>query len=506
MKILIINPPFYRLQRASLVHYPPGCCYMAAALERAGFPSLIYNTDYDFKKKTILGNTNHLQVTALTNLADEYQKRLNNLNDPLWLEIKDYLLQFKPDILILSVFSTTLTAGNIIAKMAKAVNPAVKTVYEGSTNRGLHCAVDPSLSEDTSSMDFVLRREPEATVVELIEAIKNSQADFSHILGLSWKNNQGAMVRNADRPEIQDLDTLPFPARHLLDGFEKMPPHAFQGIYGSRGCPFDCIFCGCHVSWGYKPRLRSAKNMVDEIEEVHKRFKTRYFYICDDIFFIKKERAEEFCELLIERRLNVFWSAQTRAEMVDPKTLALMKKAGGQHVAVGVEVGNPHVRELIKKGNTVEDVRRCARLIHESGLRMVAFCIMGLPWEGPKELQDTLNLVKEIKPYIVYPYLSTPAAGTELAQIMLLKNPEGLKAYRDKCHIDPSSALSEELMSQEKKSVIEKALKEFAGINRMNLAKDVFIRPFFYLALAQDMDFFKRPLHFLAYLREYANS
>lgn len=504
MKILIINPPFYRFQNASLVHYPPGCCYVAGSLEKAGFKSLIYNADYDPSKKTILGNTDHINVTALTDQYNDYLKRLKSENDPIWKEIREYLEKFDPDILIISVFNTTITAGNHIARMAKSLNQKVVTIFEGSTNRGLHCAIDASTVGDFSVMDFALRKEPELTIVELIKAINKGVTDFSKIKGLSWKKN-GKVVHNEDRPPLLDLDKLPFPARHLLDGYEKMPPHTFQGIYGSRGCPFQCVFCGCHTSFGYKPRVRSAENMVSEIEETYKKYRTRYFYVCDDIFFIDKKRAQKFCRLLLKKKLPVFWSAQTRAEMVDEATLRLAKKAGCQHIAVGVEVGNPDIRKLIKKGNTVDDVKNCAKLLHKVGLRMVAFCIVGLPGEGKKEIEDTVSLVKEIKPYIVYPYFPTPASGTELAKIVAEKNPEGLVKYRDQNHLDPSAPLMDNIAPKAKKEIIRWAVGEFVQVNKNNLVIDVLKRPRFYWALAGDMNFFRHPSYFFGYIKDYMN-
>ncbi len=254
---------------------------------------------------------------------------------------------------------------------------------------------------------------------------------------------------------------------------------------------------------GYKPRTRSAENMVSEIEHVYRRHGTRYFYLCDDIFFIDKERARKFCRLLIERNLPVYFSAQTRAEMVDDDTLALVKKAGGQHIAVGVEVGNPEIRKLVRKGNTNDHVRHCAELIRRHGLRVVAFCMIGLPWEGPKEIEDTVNLIKEINPYIVFPYLPTPAVGTELASLMLERNPGGLLEYRDRCHIDTSAALSERMDEQEKKEVLTWALDEFVKVNRKSLLRDVVSRPRFYWALAQDMAFLRNPRFFFTYLKDY---
>ncbi len=503
MKVLIINPPFYRLQSASLIHYPPGCCYVAAILEGMGIDAPVYNADYDPTRKTILGNTNHINVRALIEQHTTYERRLHDPQDPLWGEIRSVLVQHRPEYLIISVFSTTLTAGNRIAAMAKELNPDVKTIFEGCFNRGLHCAIDPAANGDFSMMDFALRREPEETVAELFAAFRAGQTDFSAIRGLSWKNAAGEVVHNEDRPFLENLDELPFPARHKLINFESTPPTCFQGIYGSRGCPFDCVFCGCHTSMGYKPRTRSAEDMVEEMEAVYRRHGTRYFYICDDIFFIKKDRAQRFCELLINKRLPIYFSGQTRAEMADDETLALYKRAGGQHIAVGVEVGSPEIRQLIRKGNTVEDVRACAAKIRRAGLRMVAFCMVGLPWETEADIMATVNLVKEISPYIVFAYLPTPAAGTELAEVLQAKNPSGFEAFRDRCHIDPQVGFSEKMDQNERRRLLEWALDEFVKLNKKSLVRDVLTRPGFYWAMAHDLGFFKHPGFLWAYLKDY---
>lgn len=503
MKILIVNPPFYRLQRASLMHYPQGCCFVGGALERAGFNSVkIYNTDFEARKKTILGNTNHLNGKALKDLAKEYDRRLHDDNDPIWKEINDYISKEDPNVLVFGVFSTTITAGIKIAKMAKAIKPSIVTVFEGNYNRGLHCAIDPSKQGDWGVMDFAIRKEPEETVVELMQALEKGQKDFYQIKGLSWRNGKGT-IHNEDRPAIANLDTLPRPGRHLIAGYKDIPAHAWQGIQGSRGCPFDCTFCGTHTGWGYKPRLRSAENMVEEMEYVHKNYGTHYFYMCDDIFFYKKERVVQFCDLLIQKKLPIYWSAQTRAELVDDEMLSKMKRAGGQHVAVGVECGNPRIREMMKKGNTIEDVRRCAKLIKKHGLRMVAFTMVGLPQEGPQEIQDTINLIKEIDPHIVYAYMATPAAGTELADQVAETNPDGLVEFRDRCHIDVDASLAN--LDDKKREVIGEAMATFEKMNKRNLVWDLFKRPRFYLALAQDMGFLKKPKALFSYVKDALN-
>ena len=502
MKILFISPPFYRLQDATLIHYPVSCCSMAAILEREGYQSLVYNADYDPNKKTILGNTNHLRTDALVNEHANYLRRLNDLGDPIWVEVKNFIRDYQPDILGISAFNITLTAAHQVAKIAKALNPRVITLLEGCNNRGIFCAINPAEVADFNLIDFALTREPELTVIELVKALENGETDFSRIDGLAWKKD-GQVIKNKDREFLNDLDSLPFPARHLIHGYKEMPPHVFQGIYGSRGCPFNCVFCGCHVSCGYKPRTRTAKNMVNEIELVHKKFGTHYFYVCDDIFFIDKPRAKEFCQILIEKKLPITWSCQSRAEMLDDETLDLVKMAGGQHIAIGVETGNERVRAVMKKGNTLDDVRRCAAIIRKHGLYMVAFVIIGLPWETAKEIEDTVDFIKEIKPHIVYPYLATPAPGTELDDMIHEDNPQAKSMLKDLCHSDPAAALSRTIPSAEKVKVINWALAEFARFNKRNLFRNLLERPKFYWYFISDMALLKRPKHVMSYIKDF---
>lgn len=502
MKILLISPPFYRLQEATLVHYPAGPCFVAGVLEQAGYKSLVYNADYDPNKKTILGNTNHLNTDNLVKQHKNYLKRLNDLNDPVWLEIRDFIKNYNPDVVLVSAFGITLTSAHTTARIAKSINSKVITVMEGCMNRGVFTAIDPTKAANFNLIDFAISREPEITMVELIKALKKGETDFSSIDGLAWKKD-GQVTRNKDRVFVENLDALPFPARHLIYDWQKMPPHAFQGIYGSRGCPFQCVFCACHIGFGRKPRARSAENMVAEMEETYKKFNTHYFYVCDDIFFIDKERAKKFCNLLIAKNLPITWSCQSRAEMVDDKTLALVKKAGGQHIAIGVETGNEKVRALMKKGNTLDDVRRCAKLIKKHKLYMVAFCMIGLPWESEKEIQDTVDFIKEIDPYIVFAYLATPAPETELNDIIYEDNPGAREKLKDLCHSDPSSALSRYIPSEKKVEVINHALTELNNFNKKSLFLNFFRRPKFYWHFVQDINLLKNPGHLVSYVKDY---
>lgn len=500
MNILLVNPPFYRLHNASMVHYPPGPCSIAANLEKNCFDSLVFNADWTPKKKTIIGNINHLRIKALAEANQMFLKRLDDPKDPVWIEMRDFINNFKPHMVGISVFNTTFLSGLMVAKIAKELFPKVITFMEGSQNRGFHCAINPEDVADFSVIDFAIRKEPEITVVELTKAIATGKTDYSDILGLSWKKN-GEVLHNPDRPYVENLDDLPWPGRHKMWRVEEMPPKAHISIYGSRGCPFHCKYCGCHTSWGYKPRLRSAIHMVDEIEHVHKTHGTRYFYLCDDIFFINKVRALEFCRLLQERKLNIFWSAQTRAEICHNEVLAAMKKAGGQSISVGVESGSQRILDLIGKGNTLNDVRVCMEKLKKHGLRMSAFCMLGLPDEGPEEIRSTVNFIKELDPFICFPYLATPAIGTELYD--MVQDQAGDIPFENINFADPSRNVSHRFENEEKALVIEEAMVALSKLNKWKMFLDFFKRPRFWWAYARDTGSLKHPSHLLDYLQDY---
>lgn len=484
-----------------MVHYPAGPCSIAANLEHSGYDSLVYNADWTPQKKTIIGNINHLRIDELAKANRIFLKRLDDPSDPLWQEIRAFIGDFRPDVLGVSVFNTTVKSGHMVLRMTKEMFPDCVTLMEGSCNRGFHCAVDPSAVADFSLVDFALRKEPERTAVELIQYLDSGGRDFSEIAGVSYRRD-GQIVHNPDRPYVENLDDLRWPARHRMWRVDEMPPKAHISIYGSRGCPFRCKYCGCHISMGYKPRPRTAKHMVDEIEHVHRTYGTRYFYLCDEILFINKQRLLDFCRLMRERRLGVYWSGQTRAEMVDDEILAAMKKSGGQSISVGIESGSQRILDLIRKGNTVEDVRNCARLLHKHGLRMSAFVILGLPEETPEEIRQTVDLIKEIDPFICFPYLATPAIGTELYE--MVRDQAGDVPFENRCFADPAAALAADLETQKDKArAIEDAMVRLASLNKWKMVADFFKRPRFWWAYARDTGSLKHASHMIDYLRDF---
>lgn len=486
-----MTPPWYRLQDSSLAYYPPGPTYIAGALERIGYDSVVYNADYDPDARTVVGGTNILNTEELSNKYHRYLKNLNDPDHPVWHEVRRALQGFAPDVLGISAYTSTLKAGLNVARIAKELNRDTITVFGG-----LHPTIDPEGTLKDAAVDYAVIGEGEFTVQELVKAIDAREKDLSGIKGIAYREN-GSIRINEKRELAPDIDQIVSVARHKLFQKELCPPFVFHMVYAARGCPYFCVYCDSHNLWGRKKRSRSAASLLDEIERTHKDYKTRYFYICDDVFFFKDDipRAYEFCEGLLKRRLKIFWSTQTRAETINEKTrdlLSLMKKTGGQHISVGIETGSDRISKLIRKGNSIEQVRKAARIIRKNGLYLSGFFMFGFPWETEAEIQQTLDLLKETDPAVAFPYIATPAPGTELNKIaidlkLIPPTLEPEKFY----HENPEMGLSVNIPPEKKTEIVNRVLSEFSKHNRAKFRRLAWRRLPFYYALMHDYAMFR---------------
>jgi len=484
--ILLIHPPWFRLQDSSLTPYPVGPAYVAAILERAGMDSLVWNGDFDPDAPLSVGGTNILNTNAMTRTHERFLARLADMGDPIWQEALQIVKLTQPKIVGLSAYSSSFKSAANTARLIKKYDRSIITVLGG-----IHASIDPEgCLNSEPAFDVVAMGEVELTAPALFESLLRKRLDpaaLEAIPGIAFRN-QGAVQKTDRAPVVDNLDEIPLPARHLLIDLDRMPPHAFQSLYGFRGCPFQCIFCGSFNVHGRKARIRSAHSMVAEIEMVHKEYGTRYFYLCDDIFLLRKERALQFVSLLQQKNLPVYYSIQTRGEMMDMEILRGLKKTGCQHIAVGVEVGDEEIRKLIKKGNTVADMRAAAEMIRGAGLRMVGFFMFGFPWETKEQMLKTARLMEELDPCVAFPYIVTPSPGTELLAIAqgmgLVGGDVDLSSFH---HESPRMGLTEKIPEGERAQFIDEILERFARQNRRKIRTDVFKRPRFYLAAASDV-------------------
>lgn len=262
--------------------------------------------------------------------------------------------------------------------------------------------------------------EGEPTVVEAIEAVLN-RIPKETVQGLVWLDADGRIHFNESRPLIADLNCLPFPARHMVnpdDYGQTLNDSLFGNIFSSRGCPGRCAYCAGGL-FGKRFRFRSAQNVLDEITQVHRQYRTSHFHFVDDTMAQDRNRLFEICQGLKDRNLAITWSMMTRIDSVNEPLLEAAAESGCVRIDYGVESGNQETLKRIHKPHTIDMVRKVVPLTAQFGIEPCLFFIFGFPWEGPEETQITLNLMKELLPHLrqFHPAIASiliPFPGTEI--------------------------------------------------------------------------------------------
>ena len=272
------------------------------------------------------------------------------------------------------------------------------------TARSIECLSDPNV-------DFVVRGEGEQTISELVGALEQGKHKrLEKIKGIGFIKN-GKTIITPPRPEIQDLDSLPFPARHLLPMetyFEAVKENPIRGVIRkrwaimttSRGCPHECIFCSNHIVMGRKWRARSPEKVVEEIEQLVDTYKIEQIDFYDDNMTLKKKRVIEICDLIKERGLDIEWYVPTgvRADTLDEELLTKMKASGCRGLRIAPESGVQRVvNQVIKKNLDLKDVEKAVVLTNKVGIKLGVFFILGLIGETKEDMKETIKFAYKLR-------------------------------------------------------------------------------------------------------------
>ncbi|MEI6421128.1 MAG: radical SAM protein, partial [Lentisphaerota bacterium] len=242
------------------------------------------------------------------------------------------------------------------------------------------------------------------TIIELVNSILN-KSDFANIKGLTYKKGE-EIIQNEARAPIQDLDAIPFPARHLFKNQKYTYPDALRypasPIITSRGCPGNCTFCTAKFLHGKRFRCRSAENVLDEIESLIKDYGVREIHIWDDNFITNRNRVFAFRDGIIKRNIKVLFSFPNgiRADFINRDILKALKDFGTYSVAIGVESGNQNILDMIQKGIKLEQIENAFKLAKEMKLETWGFFLLGLPGEDKNTMNDTIDFAIKLDPDI----------------------------------------------------------------------------------------------------------
>lgn len=286
-------------------------------------------------------------------------------------------------------------------------------------------------------VDFVVRGEFEMSVTHLAKTLRD-KGNLHDVLGVTWKKPDGEVVVNPDRPLIGDLDSLPYPARDLViqSKYRQELCHykPYFQLFGSRGCPFHCIFClWPGTLFKNKVRLRKVKKIVDEIVYLKEEYGAREVFLYDDTLNVSIQRVMDICNEILDRRVNIHWLCQLRPDKCSLEMFKLMKKSGCRLVVIGVESGSQELLDnSIDKKITLDEARNAVKWAKEAGITVHLTFVLGVPGETKETICQTYEFIKEVQPDAFQVSIATPYPGTRYYE--LIKNqPHQWKDFDGNC-------------------------------------------------------------------------
>ncbi len=292
-----------------------------------------------------------------------------------------------------------------IAETVKKTDNKVKVVLGGP-----HPSAMPEECIRYENVDIVCIGEGEYTFLELLEG-----KELEKIKGLCYKE-KGAIKITEQRDLIKDLDSLPWPAYDLLPLHKYGNPFLGKSIImvTGRGCPYNCLFCSSKTINKQRYRLRSIKNVVDEIEHLYNNYGIRGFLFADDTFTMIPKRTEELCNEILKKGLKISWGCDTRVDAVTPEIAKLMKKSGCNLVKFGIESGDEKILKIIRKGITLEQVRKAVKIVKKAGIKAHGFFIIGHPYDTEESIRRTIDFAKSLPLDYAQFSVLTPYPGTDV--------------------------------------------------------------------------------------------
>ena len=309
------------------------------------------------------------------------------------------LQEKQPDVIGFSILQANRWGGIEIARIAKNLSPRVKIVFGGIGATFLWNHFLTHFQE----VDVIVLREGEYPFLHLVQSFeKSDMKGLGKIRGIAFRKN-GRPFQTPDAGFIQNLDSLPDPAIWF----------DFQHVALTRGCPANCTFCGSPGFWKRKVRFHSADYFVHQLERLGHRG-IKFFYFSDDTFTLRKEIVIKVCQKIIERRLDITWTAISRVNYVDDGMMQWMKKAGCIQISYGVESGSRQIRDLLNKNITDKQIENAFAVTQKQGIMARAYFIYGCPGENHTTIKASLDLIRRIKPLSAIFYILDIFPGTAL--------------------------------------------------------------------------------------------
>lgn len=340
------------------------------------------------------------------------------------------LEEIKPDYLLANIATPTLNNDLECFTTAKKILPKIVTIAKGA----IFLTKNSEIMLKNKAISYIIYGEPEETLKELLQKEKEPK----DILGLWYR--EGFIVKfSGVRPFIENLDELPFPARHLIDNsiYRRPDNNKVQAVIKvSRGCPHHCYFCLATPTSGNKVRMRSADNIIAEIRECITKYNIKNFIFWSDIFNQDREWTMLLCEKIIKSGLKFTWSANTRADTADERMAKMMYKAGCRLVSIGSESGSQFILDKIGKNITLNEIRDTVKAFKNAKIKIYNYFVLGLPWEDEDTAAATIDFAIELDTDFVSFYTAVPLPGTRFYNYAIKELHEDIENY-DNAYYQP---------------------------------------------------------------------
>ncbi len=409
-------------------------------------------------------------------------------------DFKKEINQGRYDLVGIQCYTLDKPVVKEMIKIIKDVNSDIITIVGGPQSSG-----DTNSVYDYLNADFGFKGEAEIGFPMLVDYIAGENIELKDIPGLIWKKEKEVIVNAQEF--IENLDDLNHPSWDIIkpNDYPLAPHGAFfkrkpiAQVFATRGCPFSCTFCAGFTISGRKIRYRSVKNLVDEIEMLHKQYGINEIHIEDDNFSFKRQFVIDFCNELINRKIDIAWTCPNgvRLDTLDKELIGLMKKSGLYAISVGIESGSEKILKDMKKGVSKEKIKEKIELLDKAGLDIAGFFILGYPSETIEDMNATIDFACKLPLKRASFMTFKPFPGTEAAK-QIEEEIKGCELKWDDFALNrvvyaPKGITQKQLKQLRQKALIKFYLRPriiynfFKGLRSINHSKYVFKRVFRWL-------------------------
>ncbi|MDY6935937.1 MAG: radical SAM protein [Spirochaetota bacterium] len=322
-------------------------------------------------------------------------------------QIQGVIDEYKPEVVGATGVTMNINTSLKVLKIYKELDPNIVTLIGGP-----HVTFDAdNILNNHSFLDYIVRGEGELTTIELLDSLGSSSSLKNKVKGISYCDNE-SIIHNEPRSFIDDINILPFPARHLAP-LSKYRALGFPiNMTTSRGCPYECIFCVGRKMMGKKMRMFDVDRVVDEFE-ILASMGFKQINLVDDLFTSKKSRCMDICNGIIKRGISHKWTAFSRVNTITEELLEKMKEAGCTMLCFGIESGDQNILNTIKKKTTIDQIQNAIDLCEKVGIGPMSSYILGLPGESRETAKKSHDFARNLNLNHGFHILS-PFPGTEV--------------------------------------------------------------------------------------------